>query len=158
MNDWIKFWVPGDPKPQGSKTAYLNKHTGRAVLVESCKLNKPWRERAKAIAEMNYQGMPITTALEMSIGFFFRRPKSHYGTGQNSKTLKASAPDYMATQPDIDKTTRSILDALKDVIYKDDSLVCHLSVCKLYATIHGPGAQVCVRAITHTAGAARESK
>ena len=155
MNDWIKFWVPGDPKPQGSKTAYKNKHTGRVVLVESCKMNKPWRESTKAIAEMNYDGKPITTAVEMSIAFFFRRPKSHYGTGQNSKTLKANAPDWMAKEPDIVKTTRSILDALKEVIYADDSLVSHLTVCKLYATVHGPGAQVLVRAITRSAGAAK---
>lgn len=36
--------VHGQPAPQGSKRAFVNKHTGRAALVESSKKVQPWRQ------------------------------------------------------------------------------------------------------------------
>ncbi len=155
MNDFTKFWIPGHPKPQGSKKAFVNAKTGRAAMVESCKQVKPWRESIAFIAGMNFKDAPIATPVEMSITFFFPRPKSHYGTGKHSRVLKANAPEYMATPPDLDKLTRAVCDALTGVIYSDDKQICHFTVCKLYATSHGPGAQVSVRAIRSAADTAK---
>lgn len=45
-------------------------------------------------------------------------------------------------RPDIDKLTRSLLDALTGIVYVDDSQVCMLAVNKVYAWESSPGANV----------------
>ena len=68
------------------------------------------------------------------LSFYLPRPKGHHGTGKNAGIVKASAPRFPATKPDIDKLTRSTLDALGEAgVWADDSQVVRLSVSKDYA-------------------------
>jgi Holliday junction resolvase RusA-like endonuclease len=74
-------------------------------------------------------GGPVSVYLTLIFG----RPKSHYGTGRNSLTLKAGAPTWVTTKPDIDKCQRSIFDALTDAgVWRDDSQVARVTVLKRY--------------------------
>lgn len=130
----ISFFVPGAPAPQGSK-----RHVGHGILVESSKQVKPWRSDVKTAAwvTMSNSGLtpfdgPVTASLE----FVMPRPKS---------APKRTTPPAVK-RPDIDKLIRAVLDAVKDVVWLDDSQVTVLHSRKrlaeigetpgLYMTVH----------------------
>ena len=116
--------VVGIPAPQGSK-----RHVGHGIMVENSKRVKPWRQDVKAAALDHYRDEVIDQAVEVEIIFIFARPKSHFGTGKNSKKLKPSAPVFVTSKGigDIDKLQRSTYDALSESsggnVLKDESLI-----------------------------------
>lgn len=131
MSEPLGIVVHGLPAPQGSKRAYVNKHTGRVNVVESSKAVKPWRESVKAAALLG--GVTFTGPLRVILTFVLPRPKGHYGTGRNSGTVKASAPAFPAVRPDLDKLIRSTLDALRDAgVYRDDAQIVRIRASKHY--------------------------
>ena len=132
MDGMISFQVFGDPVAQGSKVM-----VGKAkkFLVEGnrAKLN-PWRQEVAAAAVAAMETGPWRGAVNVQMTFFLTRPKGHFGTGRNEGTLKASAPRRPAVKPDIDKLTRSVLDAMTGVVFVDDSQVVTCDAMKLYAS------------------------
>lgn len=129
----LSFTVWGEPKPQGSKKAFVVK--GRAVMIDD---NKPalkaWRDAvanaARAALSVAEIDDPAEGALAVAIEFVFARPKS----------VKRALP-YVA--PDIDKLARSVLDALTTAsVWKDDGQVTTISARKIYGP--APGARVSV--------------
>jgi crossover junction endodeoxyribonuclease RusA len=120
--------VFGQPIPQGSKRAIINRHTNRAVVIESAGQELGlWRE-AIARAVRDKISYPTNGPVGLSLSFTFRRPSTHIGT----KGLKSSAPIDKVTRPDVDKLARAVLDALTGVLYFDDSQVVFLSARKSY--------------------------
>ena len=89
MNE-IFIPVIGIPAPQGSK-----RHVGHGIMIENSKRVKPWRQDVKEAALNHYDGEVIDQAVEIEIIFMFARPKSHFGTGKNSRKLKPSAPVFV---------------------------------------------------------------
>lgn len=131
----LSFRVVGSPAPQGSKTAYANKATGRAHMVESSKSVKPWRQDVVAAAQAATEGTDWAAPAQAKaiLVFYFRRPKSHYRTGRNAHMLKPDAPAYHSTKPDGDKLCRSTFDALTTAaVIKDDCTIVDFRVQKLY--------------------------
>ena len=130
----LEFRVRGLPAPQGSKTL-----TRYGALMESSKKVKPWRQDVIHAALEAYAGNPFNEPVSVSIEFIFPRPKSHYGTGKNSETIKPKAPLFCTskTNGDIDKVCRSTFDALSvssgGSIIMDDSLVVSVKALKRYA-------------------------
>lgn len=118
----IRFTVVGVPVAQGSKRAFLNRHTGRASLVESSHRHKDWRSLVSLVAAEHRPAEPLTGGLNLAAVFRFARPASHYGTGKNERTLKPSAPRSVG-KPDLDKLVRSIGDAMTGIVYADDSQI-----------------------------------
>lgn len=55
--------------------------------------------------------------------FFFKRPRSHYGTGRNSDKLKAAAPLFHDVKPDADNLLKFSMDRLRNHAFDDDSKV-----------------------------------
>lgn len=151
----IAFIVRGLPAPQGSKRAFRNKHTGRVMLVESSPKVKPWRsdvrDAALAALDTTADGRPITAPVGVALSFHMPRPKGHYGSGRNADRLKASAPEYPATKPDLDKLVRAVLDSLTGLVWVDDSQVVSVAAEKLYADENGPGLHVLVDVAGRTA-------
>ena len=148
---WVavaEFRVVGTPKPAGSKRAFTNRATGRAMLVDaSGQPGKDWRADVKAAAMGVYQGDLIDAPIYLCVEFRFSRPKSHYGTGRNAKVLKARAPEFHTKAPDTTKLLRGLEDALTGILWTDDSRVVVQRARKDYVdrfTEH-PGAQVCVQ-------------
>ena len=121
----ISFFVPGTPKPQGSKRGFVNKHTGKVAMVESAGAPlKDWRGDVKrfavdAMAEMPAFPGPVALALE----FQLQRPKSHPKTRIT----------YPEKRPDVDKLARSVLDALTSVCFLDDAQITELVAVKRWA-------------------------
>ena len=79
-----------------------------------------------------HQADLIRDAVEVELGFFFARPKAHFGSGRNAGTVLASAPRHMTVMPDVDKLARAALDALTGIVFKDDSQINRLIAVKGY--------------------------
>ncbi|MET7477951.1 RusA family crossover junction endodeoxyribonuclease [Streptomyces sp. NPDC005648] len=136
----------GTPGPQGSKT-----RNAAGAMYESSAKVKPWREAVKTAAldalhhDQNWTALDVPVWVDVQ--FSLRRPKGHYGTGRNAGQLKASAPAYPTSKPDLDKLVRSTQDALKDAgVLADDSTVASLSASKVYVlwgdALRTPGAVI----------------
>ena len=129
--------VHGQPAPQGSKS-FKGMRGGHAILAESSKKVKPWREAVKwaAIERMDSakwsdggfgQGEAFAGPVTVEVDFYFTHPK----TGKRRPTH--------SVKPDIDKLLRSTFDALKDAgVYEDDSRICSVVARKHYANEHSP--------------------
>lgn len=134
MITWEHF-IPGVPKPQGSKTSGVNRNTGKTFMREDNAGTKPWRKRMVE-ALQNERGRPLhrfDSAVWVSLRFVFLRPKSH-------------EPDSLPTSKllgDVDKLTRNVLDALTQAgVITDDKYVIKLrDVEKVY----GPNPGVHIR-------------
>jgi Holliday junction resolvase RusA-like endonuclease len=138
LPELFRVRVAGQPVPQGSKRAWLNKATGRVMMAEDQGVRHfSWRREVTAAIEegMASAGMtePLLEPLAVRLVFFQQRPASHYGTGKNHDKVKPSALPYPMARPDLDKLTRSVLDAGTDAkLWVDDSQVCSMSVHKRF--------------------------
>ena len=128
----FEIFVPGEPRPQGSKKAF--QRGLKIVLVEANKELPAWREQMRKAFEMKMleRDTPFSTAVSVSITFWLTRPKSvkrQYATGTY----------------DIDKLTRAVLDSLESAgVIVNDNLVVDLAVRKNYADHHESGVLVSV--------------
>ena len=153
----IKFVAYGKPQQRGSKRAVLiPKRSGGFVMKNGRPLtaakddnenSKAWMAIVNQAAAEAYQGDLIRGAASLSVVFYFGRPQSHYGTGRNAGTVKASAPVYHTNQPDLSKLVRCLEDALSGVVWDDDRLVCHYVDIRKEWTTGRPRAEVEVREI-----------
>ena len=143
----LSFVVYGAAVPQGSKRAFVNRHTGKASLVEQAgsKLRN-WQGDVKyaAIEALGGGGWELLrTPMWLSVEFTFPRPKSHT-VGGKGKVLKADVPIGVTKRPDLDKLVRGVCDALTGVVWDDDQQITRISASKVYcdllqapcATIH----------------------
>lgn len=129
----IQFTVPGEAVPQGSKKAFFVKALGRAAMTESSAKLKPWRSLVSLKAQDTMNGQPPLDCPVMVLAVFeFPRPRGHFGTGKNETILKASAPSWKTSKPDVDKLLRGILDALTGICFRDDSVVVEVRATKKY--------------------------
>lgn len=113
----IRLTVRGMPAPQGSKSFKGMSNAGRAILTESSKKVRPWRQDVKAAAETlrARSGAPVIDA-PVIVRMTFTLPKP------------VSAPKrrrtYPMRTPDLSKLARSTEDALTDAgIWADDARV-----------------------------------
>lgn len=142
---WVH--VAGIPGPQGSKSAFLNRKTGRIVVRESSAKVKPWREAVKSdVVALLPDGWDGYGAYKISLDFVFVRPKSHYRTGRNAALLRDAAPIRPSGKPDLDKLVRSTMDGLTFAgVWADDSRVVSIMATKSYG--ERPGCTIAVRRV-----------
>lgn len=99
----LSFFVPGTPRPQGSKVAFVQR--GKARMLESSKGLAQWR---KDVGE---------AAMLARRGFY----------AKNGTPVRVTLAFFLATEPtappDIDKLTRACLDACTGVLWHDDAQV-----------------------------------
>jgi Holliday junction resolvase RusA-like endonuclease len=141
----IRFFVPGEPAPGGSKKAFRSASTGQIVVMDDAVRNAPWRSAVSLFAAQAYRGVPFDCPLSVTMTFFMTRPKSHYRTGKHAGELKPDAPTHHRSKPDCLKCARSAEDALTGVIWKDDSANVRLVLEKLYGD--RPGVTIVIDAI-----------
>lgn len=148
----VTFFVPGVPATSGSKRGF-NVRRADGSLVTNARGNpiiamtgdnakeKSWRG---AVASAGLCGEFFTGAVKLEIELVFVRPKAHFrANGQ----LKPGAPYWQTSKPDATKCQRAIEDALKGVLWRDDSQVMPSS-WKRYAAIGEPcGAHVTVTSL-----------
>ena len=124
----LYFEVEGLPAPQGSKSFKgIAKKTGHAILVESSKKVKPWRQAVEAAAR-KAQGpdwVPLDGPILLVIEFYMPRPKGHPKT-------RRTLPDRT---PDLSKLLRSTEDAMTYAgTYADDGRIVDHVQRERYAT------------------------
>src|SRR5699024_10633017 len=86
--------------------------------------------KAAALSEMNKQRLNMTDRpLAMRLTFVFAPPKSY--TKKKLEAVKSGELRYTKL-PDADNLAKSVMDALNNVIYKDDSQIVELTVNKEY--------------------------
>jgi Holliday junction resolvase RusA-like endonuclease len=133
-------FVPGVPRPQGSKNAVVR--NGRSMMYEANPKIGVWRRAmSKAfIAQMRQYctiKFPLDGALILHATFVFPRTKS---------CPKKTEP-VMNVKPDLSKLMRAVEDSLEDagVIVNDSRICVYDRPCKRYAGIDEvPGVSVIV--------------
>lgn len=130
----IQFTVYGTPRPAGSKKAFaIRKNgvpTGRVAVADASAHSKDWKQAIAHAARQAYCCELLRGAVTLEVRCYFARPKSHFGTGRNSSTLKDSAPRHHTQAPDATKLVRCLEDALNRVLWVDDSQVTEQRVVK----------------------------
>lgn len=133
----IEFFVAGHAGPQGSKK-YAGHRGGKPVLLESSKRVKPWREAVAAEALL-HAGELLTGPVGVHARFILPRPK-----GAPAMAVISAARQI----GDTDKLCRSTLDALSNVIYRDDCQVVDLRASKRVALPgETPGAHITITTV-----------
>lgn len=116
--------VIGLPQQQGSKNPWGG---------EANKKLAPWRGHVSQVVKEAWGDAPLLLGpVKLVVTFAFPRPAAHYGTGRNAGVLKASAPKYKTSAPDLDKLQRAIGDALTAQVFRDDAQVASWQVRKIY--------------------------
>jgi len=143
-------YVPGLPKPAGSKRGFLNRKTGKVMIVEATKGAAAWRRDVQAAWLETYgrEKEVLTCPIGLELVFRLPRPKGHFGTGRNSDKLRPSAPARPIRKPDLDKLVRAVQDALTHVAWRDDAQVVSIYARKDYADDTGVGVVIFVRPIS----------
>ncbi len=120
----LAFTVAGIPQPKGSTRAFATTNdAGRpsTVTISANAKNKAWqRDVGFSALAAGARLRPLAKGpVFIWIAFYFQEPKG-----------LTAAPHLV--KPDLDKLTRSVLDALTGVCYKDDAQVNFLEVTKGY--------------------------
>lgn len=122
--------ILGSPKAQGRPRAAKK---GKFASVYEDKKDTQAKQDLAVIVQQNAPDELLDCPLRVDLHFYFPRPKSHFGTGKNSGTLKSSAPFHYTSKPDRDNLDKLVLDALTGVFWRDDSLVCRGWLQKEYS-------------------------
>lgn len=143
----IRIVVRGTPAPQGSKSFKGMSKAGRAILTESSKKVRPWRQDVKAAAEQLLAlsgGQPIDAPVTVRMVFTLAKPQS---APKRRRT-------YPMRTPDLSKLARSTEDALSDAgVWADDARVVEYSrLAKVYPgedpdALSSPGAVIEIREV-----------
>jgi crossover junction endodeoxyribonuclease RusA len=138
-------FVAGIPVPKGSTRAFVVK--GRAVTTNANAKTKPWQQSVEWVVRDEVGRLtggrilyPKPDAVSLALRFVLPR--------RNSEPKRITPPH--TRKPDLDKLTRSVMDALTGVAYDDDSQVTELLVQKDTAKVgQQPGVEISlVRRIT----------
>lgn len=138
----LEFWVFGTPAPQGSKTQQASRTGKRYFRESSATTLKPWRHQVAqvALAERTAQRWePVFEgALRMDLVFVMPRTQA--------MGKRAPRPGDAAKKPDRLKLARAVEDALRGVLFADDSQIVAGQTRKRIAELGAPtGARIRIR-------------
>lgn len=150
----LAFFVPGKPQTAGSKSAYVNRHTGRAVVTESGdkevkERKRAWRSDLRDAAERAAEAQPGRwpaddpepgAGIEAMFVFVVKRPSTHLRTGRAAGVVKDWAIRLRpTTRPDALKLGRAAEDALTGILWRDDSTITDERLTKAFGDQVGLG-------------------
>jgi Holliday junction resolvase RusA-like endonuclease len=138
----VTFTVTGVAQPKGSMKAFMVEGARFPTVTSDNPRAKHWQlligwhaRAAHRVAEAARPSVEIFDGpIRVTLVFLLPRPKA-----------LGAKPAHHTKKPDIDKLTRTALDAMTGVLYRDDSQVVRLEVDKLYVAPGGqPGALITV--------------
>lgn len=125
----LNFTVFGTARPKGSHDPFVHPQTGQLLVRHTSTGLRAWeaavREEAQKFAA---QRVFFLGPVRVDLDFVFARPKS----------VSIAKRKHMTTAPDLDKLTRSCLDPLTGVIWRDDAQVIELTARKRYGASDEP--------------------
>lgn len=123
----IQFTVYGEPVAQGRPRA--STINGQVRMYDPAK-SKDFKKYVKLVASQYRPPSLITGPVEMKVKIYKPSLKSF----SKMKTLAAERGELRPlTKPDVDNYVKGIKDAMKSVIWKDDSQVVDLHISKWYS-------------------------
>ncbi len=130
MSFEIAFTIPGIAVPKG-RPRVVSRH-GRAMAVTPDKtIVYENLVKSRAYEAMRQCGLKIETgALRADITIGVPIPKSWPKKHQEAARAGTLAP---VSRPDLDNCIKAILDAMNEVVFKDDGQIVKLAVGKVYA-------------------------
>jgi len=140
----LHFFVPGNARTSGSKTAFINSKTGKPIITSANPKQKDWQQGVKwaAMQEFNRQ-IPWDGPVMLTMMFVRVRPKGHFGTGRNSGVLKEWAKELQPTgKPDSLKLGRAVEDAMSGIVFVDDAQIVEHHIRKIYGDKPGVDVRV----------------
>lgn len=106
----------------GSKRAFIC--GGRPTVVDvKAKQLRSFQAEMRSAMSITKPDSLITGPVALCVKVYMQRPKGHYGTGKNAQILKANAPKFCSTKPDLDKVIRAVQDCATGIWFRDDSQV-----------------------------------
>lgn len=133
----VSFFVPGEPKSQGSMKTVTPKGGTKPVVIHSNKALVPWRRTVAQAADYLVRE-PFYGGVTVDLTFFMHRPKSV------TRPHPITRSSY-----DLDKLIRAVFDALTDSgAIEDDSRVVEARARKVYVTeLVNAGVQIRIDAL-----------
>lgn len=127
----LTVFADGVPVPQGSM---ISNGPGRGMRHSNASKLKPWRYQVVSLLARHVPpGWDSSAPITVTATFRLPRPQGHYGTGRNANQLKASAPEFHVTKPDLDKLQRAIGDAIEaSGLVRGDQQITSWNVAKRY--------------------------
>jgi len=122
MSRTFSAFVRGVPAPKGSKKAFNNRKTGRAIIVDdNPKGLRDWEKAVREVLQKSWEGPPMQGAIAVRLEFSVLKPPS--------VSKKRTHPEV---KPDIDKLARAAIDPMSSIAFRDDAQVCDLRASKSY--------------------------
>ena len=142
----------GDPKaqPRGRAFAFKDKSGKATARVYNPKTAEGWKTLIAVAARPFTPTEPMAGPIQMDCTFIFQRPKAHFVANDRSRELKAKAPKWHISKPDVDNIWKVVMDCLKTLdFYHDDSQICQGRTEKRYTyySIEAPGVQIEITAL-----------
>lgn len=123
----ISFTVYGEPVAQGRPRA--STVNGQVRMYDPAK-SKDFKKYVKLVASQHRPESLITGPVAMKVKIY----KPSLKNFSKKKVLAAEKGDLRPlTKPDVDNYVKGVKDALKSVIWKDDSQVVDLHISKWYS-------------------------
>lgn len=125
--------IQGTPTPKQSARFRIIK--GKKGDFVSSYQKKSVKDSAKSISEQIKQQLPkgfevIDNPMQMDILFVFPPLKSW--SKKKILELESGAIIYKETKPDIDNTTKNLLDPMEGLVFTNDSRICRIRIQKIY--------------------------
>ncbi|AGO48590.1 RusA-like Holliday junction resolvase [Cellulophaga phage phi46:3] len=125
--------ILGTPTPKQSARFRIIK--GKKGNFVSSYQKKSVKDAAKSIADQIREQLPkgfeiIDSPIQMDILFVFPPLKSW--SKKKLKQLEDGETIYKDTKPDIDNTTKNLLDAMEKLVFANDSRICRIRIQKIY--------------------------
>jgi Holliday junction resolvase RusA-like endonuclease len=126
MIEPVEFRVDGTPATQGSKRAMKSKAGKPFIIDANPRSLHDWRAAVRTEAQRAMEGRELLgadgLALRLTCVFSLQRPKS-----------RPERLHYPDKRPDLSKLVRAAEDAMKGIVWRDDSQVCEQVARKRYA-------------------------
>jgi len=136
---YLDFIIPGPCIPQGRPRA--SRRNGKLVMYDP-KESREYKQYVALIAKQHAPKKLYTGALHVHLKIYRQIPKS---TTKKNRELFNAGIKCPVVKADIDNYSKSILDSLNGIIYKDDSQIVYLSASKYYSD--NPRVEVMIKEI-----------
>jgi|SRR5690625_1323046 len=126
-----EFTIPGQAVPQGRPRArIIGRGQNKRIMMYDPKESKEYKEYAALIARQYAPKTLYEAELSVDLDIYRQIPKS---TTKRKRELYNARLIRPTVKPDLDNYSKSILDALNGIMYKDDSQIVDLNISKYYS-------------------------